>query len=42
LRAFQTKQQLKADGVAGPRTYIRLNQLTGVSEPRLLAAATGQ
>ena len=42
LRAFQTKQQLKADGVAGPRTWIRLNQLTGVSEPRLLAAATGQ
>lgn len=42
LRAFQAKQQLKADGVAGPRTYIRLNQLTGVSEPRLLAAGTGQ
>ena len=42
LRAFQAKQQLKADGVAGPRTYIRLNQLTGVNEPRLLAAGTGQ
>ena len=39
LRAFQTKQNLKADGVAGPRTYMRLNQLTGVAEPRLLAAA---
>ncbi len=43
LRAFQTKQNLKADGVAGPRTFMRLNQLGGVNEPRLLAAArTGQ
>ncbi|MCC2963409.1 AAA family ATPase [Massilia sp. IC2-278] len=43
LRAFQAKQNLKADGVAGPRTFMRLNQLGGVSEPRLLAAArTGQ
>ncbi|MGX4644289.1 AAA family ATPase [Massilia sp. SYSU DXS3249] len=43
LRAFQQQQGLTADGVAGPRTYIRLNQLTGVEEPRLLAAAgTGQ
>jgi general secretion pathway protein A len=39
LRSFQAKQNLKADGVAGPRTYMRLNQLTGVAEPRLLAAA---
>jgi general secretion pathway protein A len=39
LRAFQAAQNLKADGVAGPRTYMRLNQLTGVAEPRLLAAA---
>jgi general secretion pathway protein A len=39
LRAFQKKQNLKADGVAGPRTYMRLNQLSGVDEPRLLAAA---
>ena len=39
LRAFQTQQNLKADGVAGPRTWMRLNQLSGVSEPRLLAAA---
>jgi general secretion pathway protein A len=38
LRAFQSKQNLKADGVAGPRTYMRLNQLGGVDEPRLLAA----
>jgi general secretion pathway protein A len=41
LRVFQSKQNLKADGVAGPRTYMRLNQLTGVPEPRLLAAGTG-
>ncbi|MFC5476588.1 AAA family ATPase [Massilia suwonensis] len=39
LRAFQSKNNLKADGVAGPRTYMRLNQLTGIAEPRLLAAA---
>jgi general secretion pathway protein A len=38
LRAFQAKQNLKADGLAGPRTYMRLNQLSGVAEPRLLAA----
>jgi general secretion pathway protein A len=39
LRAFQSQQNLKADGVAGPRTYMRLNQLTGVPEPRLLVAS---
>ncbi len=39
LRRFQAAQNLKADGVAGPRTYMRLNQLTGVPEPRLLAVA---
>jgi general secretion pathway protein A len=37
LRQFQAKQNLKADGVAGPRTYMRLNQLSGVDEPHLLA-----
>jgi general secretion pathway protein A len=42
LRAFQSQQNLKADGVAGPRTYMRLNQLGGVAEPRLLAAGTGK
>ncbi len=35
LREFQAAQQLKADGVAGPKTFIRLNQLSGVREPRL-------
>lgn len=39
LRKFQEQQNLKADGVAGPRTYMRLNQLSGVDEPRLLASA---
>jgi general secretion pathway protein A len=39
LRAFQAGQNLKPDGVAGPRTYMRLNQLSGVDEPRLLSAA---
>jgi general secretion pathway protein A len=39
LRKFQAKHDLKADGVAGPRTYMRLNQLTGIAEPRLLATA---
>jgi len=38
LRDFQAAQNLKADGVAGPRTYMRLAQLGGVTEPRLLAA----
>jgi general secretion pathway protein A len=42
LRRFQAAQNLKADGVAGPRTFMRLNQLTGVPEPRLLAAANGK
>jgi len=36
---FQTEQHLKADGVAGPKTFIRLYQLGGVQEPRLLARA---
>jgi general secretion pathway protein A len=38
LRTFQAKQNLKADGVAGPRTFMRLNQLSGVDEPHLLAS----
>jgi general secretion pathway protein A len=41
LRAFQAAQNLKADGVAGPRTYMRLNQVSGVEEPRLLAGTSG-
>jgi general secretion pathway protein A len=39
LRQFQSAQGLKADGVAGPRTFIRLSQPGQETEPRLLAAA---
>lgn len=39
LREFQTTQGLKADGVAGPKTFIRLSQPGKETEPRLLAAA---
>jgi general secretion pathway protein A len=43
LRRFEAARYLKADGVAGPRTYMRLNQLSGVPEPHLLAqAGTGK
>ncbi|MES2149083.1 MAG: AAA family ATPase [Pseudomonadota bacterium] len=42
LRNFQAAHQLKADGVAGPRTYMRLNQLSGVAEPQLVAGVTGK
>jgi general secretion pathway protein A len=35
LIEFQSAQNLKADGVAGPKTFIRLYQLGGVQEPRL-------
>ena len=35
LREFQLAQGLKADGVAGPRTFIRLEQPGGETEPRL-------
>ncbi|HEU4842945.1 MAG TPA: peptidoglycan-binding domain-containing protein, partial [Burkholderiaceae bacterium] len=38
LREFQAAQHLKADGVAGPKTFIRLYQLAGVGEPRLAAS----
>jgi general secretion pathway protein A len=41
LREFQAAQHLKADGVAGPKTFIRLYQLGGVQEPRLLAQSAG-
>lgn len=35
VRAFQQREQLAADGLAGPRTFMRLNQLGGIVEPRL-------
>ncbi len=39
LREFQAAQNLKADGVAGPKTFIRLSRLGDVREPRLMPAA---
>ena len=42
VRAFQQRQQLAADGLAGPRTLMRLNQLGGVDEPRLGAIKNGK
>jgi general secretion pathway protein A len=39
LRAFQQSQNLRADGLAGPKTYIRLMQLGDSAEPRLSSAA---
>ncbi|MDC8757431.1 ExeA family protein [Janthinobacterium fluminis] len=41
LREFQQGQKLKADGVAGPKTFIRLIQLDGAKEPRLLSQTQG-
>jgi general secretion pathway protein A len=35
LQAFQLAQGLKADGIAGPTTFMQLNRATGVDEPRL-------
>ncbi|MGK5034568.1 AAA family ATPase [Janthinobacterium sp. LB3P118] len=40
LRAFQQSQHLRADGLAGPKTYIRLMQLGDNAEPRLSSAAS--
>ncbi|MGK5077874.1 AAA family ATPase [Janthinobacterium sp. HLX7-2] len=39
LRDFQQSQNLKADGLAGPKTFMRLMQLGDNSEPRLSGAA---
>ncbi|SFG72523.1 type II secretion system protein A [Duganella sp. CF458] len=39
LQEFQLAQGLKADGVAGPRTFIRLSQPGRETEPHLLAEA---
>ena len=35
VQSFQTAQGLKADGIAGPTTFMLLNRATGVDEPRL-------
>ena len=36
LEAFQAQQKLPGDGKALPSTFIRVNQLTGVAEPKIL------
>lgn len=38
LRDFQHSQNLKADGLAGPKTFMRLMQLGDNTEPRLSGA----
>ncbi len=42
VRAFQLAQGLKADGMAGPTTFMQLNRASGVAEPRLPAELAGQ
>jgi general secretion pathway protein A len=39
VSAFQLAQGLKADGIAGPTTFMQLNRATGVDEPRLRGSA---
>ncbi len=35
VSAFQRAQGLKPDGIAGPTTFMQLNRVSGVDEPRL-------
>jgi len=35
ISAFQMTQGLKPDGLAGPMTYMQLNRISGVDEPKL-------
>ncbi len=35
ISAFQMAQGLKPDGLAGPMTYMQLNRVSGVDEPKL-------
>ena len=37
VAAFQQAHGLRPDGVAGPTTFMQLNRVTGVEEPRLAA-----
>ena len=37
ISAFQMAQGLKPDGLAGPMTYMQLNRISGVDEPKLQA-----
>ena len=36
LAEWQAAQQLKPDGMVGPKTYMKMNQASQVPEPRLL------
>ncbi len=40
VAAFQRAQGLQSDGIAGPTTFMQLNRVTGVDEPRLHGAAS--
>lgn len=35
VRQFQSVRKIKVDGLVGPKTFMHLNQATGVGEPRL-------
>ena len=39
VAAFQVAQGLKADGLAGPTTFMQLNRAIGIDEPRLMSSA---
>ncbi len=41
LTAFQVSQGIKPDGMAGAMTFMQINRLTGVPEPRLLTTGGG-
>lgn len=40
IEAFQRKQGMKADGIIGPRTFMLLNRVAGLTEPYLRDRAT--
>jgi len=40
VATFQRAQGLKPDGIAGPTTFMQLNRVSGVGEPRLSIATT--
>lgn len=42
VQAFQGAQGLAKDGVVGPKTFIFLNRVTGIDEPRLNAQASSK
>jgi general secretion pathway protein A len=42
LTAFQVSQGIKPDGMAGAMTFMQINRLTGVTEPRLQTTGGGR